>query len=72
MLLRMMEYTLDILQSIQVNATFICIISIKLKIVQKNKSDTTKIITGTGRYSVKCEVVGDDDTQINEGFITSR
>ena len=27
---------------------------------------------GVGRYSVKCEVVGDDTTQINEGFIISR
>jgi len=28
--------------------------------------------TGTGRYSVKCEVSGGDDTQINEGFIVER
>jgi len=28
--------------------------------------------TGDGRYSVKCEVSGGDDTQVNEGFIVSR
>jgi len=28
--------------------------------------------TGTGRYSVKCEVSGGDGTQINEGFIVDR
>lgn len=29
-------------------------------------------MAGVGRYSVKCEVVGNDDTEINEGFIISR
>ena len=28
--------------------------------------------TGKGRYNVKCQVVGDDDTQVNEGFINNR
>ena len=28
--------------------------------------------SGDGRYSVKCEVSGGDDTQVNEGFIVSR
>jgi len=28
--------------------------------------------TGRGRYSVKCQVVGDDDTKVNDGFITSK
>ena len=28
--------------------------------------------TGSGRYSVKCEVTGGDDTQVNEGFIVDR
>ena len=28
--------------------------------------------TGQGRYNVKCQVVGDDDTQVNEGFINGR
>ena len=34
---------------------------------------TLKFISkGEGRYSVKCEVVGNDDTEINEGFIITR
>jgi len=28
--------------------------------------------TGKGRYNVKCQVVGDDDTKVNEGFINNR
>ena len=28
--------------------------------------------TGKGRYNVKCQVVGDDDTKVNEGFINSK
>merc|ERR1719347_874576 len=28
--------------------------------------------TGKGRYSVKCQVIGDGDTQVNEGFINSK
>jgi len=28
--------------------------------------------TGKGRYSVKCQVIGDSDTQVNEGFINSK
>ena len=28
--------------------------------------------TGRGRYSVKCQVVGDGDTQVNGGFINSK
>ena len=28
--------------------------------------------TGQGRYSVKCQVVGNQDTQVNEGFINGR
>merc|ERR1712013_732041 len=28
--------------------------------------------TGRGRYSVKCQVVGDDDTKVNDGFITAK
>ena len=32
----------------------------------------TLLPLGTGRYSVKCEVSGGDDTQINEGFIVER
>eukprot|EP00091_Calanus_sinicus_P012585 TRINITY_DN2823_c0_g1_i3.p1 TRINITY_DN2823_c0_g1~~TRINITY_DN2823_c0_g1_i3.p1 ORF type:complete len:294 (-),score=70.86 TRINITY_DN2823_c0_g1_i3:49-930(-) len=28
--------------------------------------------TGKGRYSVKCQVVGTEDTKVNEGFITSK
>ena len=30
------------------------------------------LTTGKGRYSVKCQVIGDEDSQINEGFIISR
>ena len=28
--------------------------------------------TGKGRYSVKCQVIGDSETQVNEGFINSK
>merc|ERR1711892_205 len=28
--------------------------------------------TGKGRYSVKCQVVGNDDTKVNDGFISSK
>ena len=28
--------------------------------------------TGKGRYNVKCQVVGDDDTNVNGGFINSK
>jgi len=28
--------------------------------------------TGKGRYSVKCQVIGTDDTKVNDGFITSK
>ena len=28
--------------------------------------------TGRGRYSVKCQVVGDGDTQVNGGFINNK
>merc|ERR1719391_1523219 len=28
--------------------------------------------SGTGRYSVKCQVTGQDDTKVNEGFIQAR
>ena len=28
--------------------------------------------TGRGRYNVKCQVAGDGDTQVNEGFINNR
>ena len=28
--------------------------------------------TGRGRYNVKCQVIGDSDTQVNEGFINNR
>ena len=30
------------------------------------------MLLGKGRYSVKCQVEGNDDTQINEGFIVDR
>ena len=30
------------------------------------------ISAGVGRYSVKCQVSGGDDTQVNEGFIINR
>ena len=28
--------------------------------------------TGQGRYSVKCQVEGDQDTQVNQGFLNGR
>jgi len=43
--------------------------------VIKNDGIYSRIFTkyqGTGRYSVKCEVIGSNETQINEGFIVSR
>ena len=61
----MMAYIQGSSQIIQVFLMNICPIYIVEKLLYT-------LLPGKGRYSVKCQVIGDEDSQINEGFIISR